>query len=493
MCVQWLQLSFEGITTVKQLNGLDGVMMLGDMFNFPLHIGALFVYDPSTAAPGSFGFDAAKSLLSDIIEHQLPILKCKSQALAFGVDNPYWVTDDNFSLSHHLERVALPKPHDWQQVYALAETFHARPLPMDKPLWEAMYIEGLDGLEGHPEGCVGLLIKLHHAVADGKTAMRLFTSLHTLSANTDAERLIEEMPDQQDHYQQPSFVSRYYRAYWHNLARPLKMTASLTGIVPKLLRSDGKKDAEETVEKTTGGIPATVLNTVPDNERVIGHIGLDSKAVRKLAKKTDATINDIALCVIAGAMREWMLDNDCLPEQSLVAGIPIDTRKENANHEIGNQFNFAFVRLYSQIESPKHRLQAISGAASESKSGSRKLGPKAFLSVIDNIYPALLKWGATRLVENGVLNKLPPIVNTVASNVPGLQAPVYFCGARLVDYIGLGFLAPTMTLFHVISSTEDRINISFVGCPSTLPNHDAYRQALQNSFDALEGDVASNG
>ena len=477
---------------VKQLNGLDGIMMIGDMFNFPIHIGALFIYDPSTAKDGQFGFEQAQDLLLDIIDRQLPILKCKAETLVMSVDNPYWVTDEKFSLDNHLERVALDAPADWSQLYRLAETFHARPLAMDKPLWEAMFIEGLDHLEGHKKGSVGMLLKIHHAVADGRTAMRLFNSLHTLSPEVNAERLFEEAPEQDASYEKPGLLSRYSRAYWHNLQRPVQLTSNLTRMVPSMIRSRYGKEAEKPMIEEASGVPETVFNSMPSADRVVGHVSMKTKDVRKLSSKADCTINDIALAVIGGAMREWMLANDQLPEKSIVAGVPIDTRGMNANHDVGNQFNVAMIKLGTQIESPKYRLQAIRDAANTSKSSSKKMGPKAFKSIIDGVYPAFLQWGAARLIKNGAVKYMPPIVNTLASNVPGLQAPVYLCGAKLTDYIGLGFLAPTMTLFHVISSTEERINISFVGCPDSLSDPDGYCQALQDSFKALQADIADN-
>ena len=124
--------------------------------------------------------------------------------------------DTQFNLTYHIKRVALPKPNDWQQVYRLFGQFHAQPLDRARPLWEVMVVEGLDDLEGIPPGSTALFVKIHHAVMDGKSALRLITSLHSIDPEANAPTLVESMAEEmpiEEEFGAPSFLSKYGRAW----------------------------------------------------------------------------------------------------------------------------------------------------------------------------------------------------------------------------------------------------------------------------------------
>ena len=87
--------------------------------------------------------------------------------------------DPHFDLEYHVRHFALPPPGDWRQFWVQAARLHARPLDLTRPLWELYMIEGLDGLEGVPGGAFALVLKTHHAAADGQTAMLISRLMNT--------------------------------------------------------------------------------------------------------------------------------------------------------------------------------------------------------------------------------------------------------------------------------------------------------------------------
>ena len=58
---------------------------------------------------------------------------------------PRWVVDPDFNLDYHLRRVALPAPGTLRQLLDLAEVTLQSPLDTSRALWEARYVEGLEG------------------------------------------------------------------------------------------------------------------------------------------------------------------------------------------------------------------------------------------------------------------------------------------------------------------------------------------------------------
>src|ERR1700759_4094635 len=95
---------------------------------------------------------------------------------------PRWVVDPDFDLDYHLRRVALPGPGTLRQVLDLAEVTLQSPLDTSRALWEAVYVEGLEG------GRAALLAKLSHAITDGLGGIALFEQVY------DTERDPEPRP-----------------------------------------------------------------------------------------------------------------------------------------------------------------------------------------------------------------------------------------------------------------------------------------------------------
>ena len=465
---------------MQQLSGLDSMMVLGEISNVPLHMSALFIYDPSTSESGTIKYPQLTSLLHDVINSSLPMLKCRAEKVAFSLDKPYWVEDQNFNLDYHIQRFALPQPANWAELDELIAHFHAQPLHLDRPLWQSLFIEGLDNLGDLPSGCVGMVMKIHHALADGKTAVKIFSELHTLSPEPTASLIAEGMDDELPDFSSPSAIDKYSRAYWHLVSSPAKLLLNIGNIAQKMIFSTTKPNAPSPT------IPDTPFNKMPSADRNLGHIRLPMNDIRHLEETSDCTINDIAMCIIAGGLRSYLKSRQQLPDQSLVTGMPISIRSEKDKTTIGNQVSLANLSLFTDIADPKKRLQAISKASTQSRQNNKRAGPGSLLSVADNVQPGIIIWAGEKMIASGLIDKLPRLNNTIISNVPGILAPCYLAGAKLVDYLGLGPLAPTVSLFHVISSINSHISICFQSCSSSLEDPDAYTQALEKSYQQLK-------
>jgi hypothetical protein len=184
-------------------------------------------------------------------------------------------------------------------------------------------------------------------------------------------------------------------------------------------------------------------------------------------------------------MREFLVENDELPVENLVTLMPIDIRREGKDGTTGNHVSVAKVCLYTSIADAGKRLQAISKESGKSKKRSRKTDGHALLRLIDDIHPAIILWLGEWLVASGHLDDLPPTVNTVVTNVPGLSTDAYLAGAKLVDYLGFGPLAPNVGLFHTVSGTPGHVNVSFLSTGTFIADGVAYTAALAHSWEEL--------
>lgn len=465
---------------MQQLGALDNLMIEGELPNIPMHMSAVMLYDTAGKRGANRLFKALGADFEDSVYRHFPILCCKLDELPLQLDKGYWVEDTHFDSSYHITREALPRPQNWQALYRMIGEFHARPLDRAKPLWQVMVVDGLDRLEGIPRGCTAVFFKIHHAVMDGKSALRLVSSMHSTSPEPGSPTLAESMPVERPldkDFRAPTWWTKYGRAWWHSIERPVDLAGTLLKLLPELLRGDDAAPKGE-----SQAVPQLRFNHPIAADRVIGHMRMEMKQLKRLERKYHCTINDIALCVIAGALRHYLLNHNELPQENLQTLMPIDIRREGKDGHMGNQVSVAKISLHTTIDDPEARLQAISKLSSHHKSRTRQGDPHALLKLVDDIHPAIVLWLGQLLVSSGLIDKLPQMVNTVVTNVPGMRHEAYLAGAKLVDYLGFGPLAPNMGLFHTVSSTADHVNISFLTTGEFMGDGSAYRAALMESY-----------
>jgi WS/DGAT/MGAT family acyltransferase len=468
---------------MRQLGALDNLMIEGEMPDIPMHMSALMVYETGGKRGATALFKALQTNFDEIAEHHFPILRCRLEEVALQLDKAYWVEDTHFSTNYHIARVALPKPQNWTALYDLFGQFHAQPLDRARPLWQIMMVEGLDRLEGIPRGSTALFLKIHHSVMDGKSALRLITSLHSLGPEPDSPPLADALPAErplEEEFQAPTWWEKYGRAWWHSIERPVDMVANLVKLMPQLLQTD---DDSAPSEKRT--VPQIRFNHPLSADRVVGHLRLEMKKLRRIQKKYQCTINDIALCIVAGGMREYLSRHDELPEDNLLTLMPIDIRRQKQDGTLGNHVTVAKVCLYTTIEDPHERLQAIHNDSTKGKKRSKKGDAHTLLKLVDDIHPAIILWLGQWLISSGHMEDLPTTVNTVVTNVPGLASDAYLAGAKLIDYLGFGPLAPNVGLFHTVSSTPDHVNITFLSTRQFLDDGSDYNNCLAQSWAEL--------
>jgi hypothetical protein len=145
----------------------------------------------------------------------------------------------------------------------------------------------------------------------------------------------------------------------------------------------------------------------------------------------------------------------------------------------------AKVCLYTALDDTRQRLKAIAENSSKGKKRSKKTDAHAMLRLVDDIHPALILWLGQWLISSGHLEDLPTTVNTVVTNVPGLAEEAYLAGAKLIDYLGFGPLAPNVGLFHTVSSTADHVNVSFLSTEAFIGDGSDYNAALLQSWEEL--------
>jgi len=441
----------------------------------PMHIGSIAIYDPSTAADGRVTFKG-------ILEHitgRMPLVPSYREKLArvpFDLDNPYWVNDADFDLEFHVRHIALPKPGDWRQLCIQAARLHARELDLDRPLWEFYVIEGLDNVEGVPPGSFALMSKVHHAAIDGVSGAEMTAVIHDITP--DAAPPVAE--DEFEPEKPPSTLELLTRASFNNATQPLRFARLARRTARNSLRNMGALRSAFPVA------PRTRFSSVITAHRVIDGRAFDLGQMKEIKSSIPgATINDAVVAIVTGALRRYLMEKDELPDTPLVAMAPISVRTTDESGTMGNQVSAMTVSMPTTIADPLERLKTVYANTQSSKELTNAIGART-LSDYSQFVPWALAGLATRTASQmSIANRANPAINTVITNVPGPQMPLYMAGAQMVALYGMGPVTDGMGIIHPVFSYNGTITISFTSCREMLPDPAFYADCVQSSFDDL--------
>jgi diacylglycerol O-acyltransferase / wax synthase len=464
---------------MQQLTELDYTFIQQETNRTPMHICPVLIYEPRKGKkPVRF-----KEILNVFQRnlHKSAVFRRKLAGGAMGLDTPWWVEDPDFDLEFHVRHIALPKPGDWRQFCIQLARLHARGLDMKRPLWEAYVIEGLSEVNGLPKNSFALMLKIHHSAIDGVSGAEILTAIHSLSSEI-------EPPEAEDQWQgeaDPSTMKVWTRAYVNNIKRPVKLLKTARELWPSIgkVRELNKHSASD-----HKGWAHTPFNDRVSSHRVIDGIALELSDVKTVKSAVEgATINDVIVSVVGGAMRRYLASKDQLPESSMSCGAPINARAERNSESRGNQVSMMMINMATDIDDALERLEAVTANARESKAYTHAIGANVMMDVSGSLTPAV--WGiglrAASLVS--MLDSVEFPMQTVISNVPGVQVPLYMAGAKVHMTMGLGPLLDMMGLFHGVISGAGKITITFVSCREMMPDPEFYRDCLQDSWDELFG------
>jgi WS/DGAT/MGAT family acyltransferase len=466
---------------MKQLSGQDNSFLEIEGIGLPQHISSVAIYDQSTAPGGSVRFKDILSHLKSRL-HLSPIFTSKLHQVPMGVDRPYLVDDPDLDLEYHVRHIALPQPGDWRQLCISLARINARPLDMSRPLWEMYVIEGLDNIDNVPKGSFALLIRIHHCVMDGASGVAMMSAIHDLGPKPrklkpEQVRIIE-LPQ--------SDAVLLGRAYVNALRKPRRFYQ----LGKKMMGQQRQSRRMPSTERTEGAKRQveTRFNREISAHRVLDSISLDFAEVRAIKNGLEgATINDVMLTVVTGALHKYLKAEGELPDEPLTCGCPIDVRDKNEKDTGGNVIGFMGVNLHTQIEDPLERFQAIHDSANKAKAHAQASDVRINKEIMDTV-PGGLMTAAMRVTAAMGVNTTP--FNTMLTNVPGPPNQLYFAGAQIVEGFGIGPLVPNVGLFHTASSSvmnkEGKINFSFWACREALPNPDFYRQCIEESYAELK-------
>ena len=466
---------------MDHLSGLDATFLYMETPETPMHVGGLNIYE----LPAGYQGDFLENLREHIARrmHLAPVFRRKLVNMPFELANPIWVADDDPDLEYHIRSTVLPKPGTRAQLDRLVGRLHSSLLDRSRPLWEFYVIEGLETPADAPPGTrrVAFYSKVHHSALDGAAGVALATAIMDVSA---VPRHVRPPPPRRALSTDNFGIAELAASGIKNTA---VQTIKLAKTLPTLLRTVAQlirptptggedKDAVDIAvahhavkEKSGWFAPKTPINVSITNQRIFSSFSLPLAELKHVAKGNGVTLNDVVMAICSGALRHYLADLNCRPEQPLLAAVPISLREEG-NTDMNTQASMMRISLASHIADPLARLQAIRTASSAAKAMTMRMK-----SIMPMDFPSLgVPWllsGAFALFGRSKLaNNLPPIANVAISNVPGPKVALYMAGAKMLTYYPVSIVSHSLGLNVTVQSYNGNLDFGLIACRKAMPD-----------------------
>jgi diacylglycerol O-acyltransferase / wax synthase len=460
---------------MERLSGLDASFLYLETPSLHMHVSMVAVLDPATV-PGGYSFEKLRALVSERLD-RAPIFRRRVVEVPFRLDHPHWVEDQHFDIDYHMRRAALPGPGGMGELAAFVGDVCSRQLDRAKPLWEMHIVEGL--ADGH----IAVVTKIHHCTIDGVSGAELLGELFDLEAAPPDKPPPEELPSRPAGI--PSDMVLVTQALLSRVTRPLRVTGLAWKTAKALLDVRHVRHASGPGRAALPlTAPRTSLNVAITPHRRVAFSTISLDDVKRIKNALGTTVNDVVLALCTGALRRYLEDGGELPEEPLVATVPVSVQG-STRHRSANKVSAMFVALPCSVDDPVKRLLTIRESTKGAKEEHQALGADVLLDWAEHATPHVFSAAARAYTRFRLAERHRPIHSLIMSNVPGPSFPLYLGGAQMVAGFPLGPVTDGAGLNITVMSYRGVLNWGLMACREAVPELARMARYVPDALDEL--------
>ena len=457
---------------MERMNSLDAVFIaVEDSINH-MHIGSVGIFE---GPPPSY--DDVRALIASKLQ-LVPRYRQRVREAPMSIGRPLWIDDVHFNLDYHLRATGLPLHADHRGLEHLVGRVMSQPLDRNRPLWEMWMIDGL------PDDRWALLSKVHHCMVDGIAGTDL------LGVIMDAEPKVRAAPaDAWSPAPEPARLDlgrETLRSAFESVTR------ALSGVAEAARRPaptwNRLRDIATGLERLVAPSPragGSLTGAIGPHRRwTRTRVSLDD--IKTVRQAFGGTVNDVVLAAVTNGFRELLLGRGERVENRTVSTlIPVSMRTPDARQLFDNRVSAVYARLPVGIDDPLERLSAIRAHMGELKQ-SHEIDASAAVVAMSDVAPPVIAAAVARAIVHS-----QEIVQTVATNVPGPQAPLYACGRRMQEAYPYVPIAGHIRVGVAIWSYCGDLYFGITGDWDGAPDIDRLAGGIDIAFEAMFKEAAS--
>jgi diacylglycerol O-acyltransferase / wax synthase len=448
----------------QRLRPEDMTFLVTESASTPMHNATLEIFEPG----GDFDYEHLLALIADRIAF-VPRYRQRIRSVPGRLANPVWVDDEDFDLTYHVRRSALPRPGSMDQLRDLTARIMSRQLDRHRPLWEMYFIENLE------EDRFAILSKSHQILVDGVATIDLGQVILDVDPGPRETVHVDWRPHPAPG--QPALLAGAVRDTVRDPRLALSTLTENAGSIARTL-SDVTRPL-----RTGRAAPETPINTKLSLQRRFATVRTSLEDYRKVRRFHGGTVNDVILATVTGAMRTWLMTRGepVLGSRALRAMVPmgvIDSDLEPTS--LGSQVAGHLLSLPIGEPSPLVRLHQVSYALKAHKETGRAVAADR-LAGVAGFAPTTFHALGSRVAATQVRRGF----NLVVTNVPGPQFPLYAAGAQMSESYPVPPLLPGHALAIGVTSYDGAVYFGLNGDRDALPDLDVLAQCVTEALEEL--------
>jgi len=459
--------------SVDRMSPLDATFLHVEDAVSHMHIASTLVFEgPAPRYEDLLAMIAGKLQL-------VPRYRKVVQFVPLNLGRPVWADDAHFQLEYHVRHTALPSPGGVEELRRLIGRVMSQQLDRNRPLWELWMVEGLG------DGQWAIMSKVHHCMVDGVSGTELLTVV------------LDLLPD----------PPRPDPALWHPQQPPTPVALALEAVGEmavspfeqmRAVRAATRvpRHAFEQARQATQGLaglaglirptPASSLNGPIGPHRRYAWAATSVDDIKRIRKGIGGTFNDVVLAAITGGFRRLLESRGEPVDRVLRTMVPVSVRPRDdrgvavGDGSMANKVSAMFAELPVGLPDPVERLHAVSIQLANLKESRQAVAGEALTSLSGFAPPALLALGARIATKAAQRN-----VNTVTTNVPGPQIPLYVLGRKMLSAYPYVPLAGQIRIGVAIFSYDGHVTFGVTGDYDTTADIEVLCQGIEGELADL--------
>jgi diacylglycerol O-acyltransferase len=446
----------------------DSMFLFVETREHPMHVGGLQLFKTPPGADESYLSDLRKQVLDE--DNLRSVFRRRPAEPVNTMGYLRWSLEEPLDLDYHFRHSALPRPGRIRELLELVSRWHSTLLDRHRPLWEIHLVEGLQ------DGRFAMYSKVHHALMDGVSALRQLASVLSNDPET------RDCPPP---WGGPSGASpRSGRGGGSVLASAQHSLKQVAGLAPAAMKVANEALREHRLLLPMQA-PKTMLNVPIGGARRFAAQSWPLERVRAVATAAGVSRNDVVLAMCAGALRDYLIEQRALPDEPLIAMVPVSLRARTDDRAAaGNSLGALLCNLATDQADPVQRLVTIHRSMRDGKRLFGQLTPLQVL-LLSGLNVAAL--GVSPVP--GVVGNTRPPFNLVISNVPGPRETLYWNGAELDGIYPASVLLDGQALNITLTSNAGSLDFGITGCRASVPHLQRLLIHLDTALAELEATV----
>jgi len=458
---------------MSKLSLLDLGFFIAESEASPKHVGGLLIFKRPARSAAAFVKNLYREYLT-FTDVKPPFNRVINFSLSAM---PHWQATTTVDLNQHVFYHTLPKSNnDRKALYDFVSKLHTPMLDRSRPLWEVHVIDGL------PEGLFAIYQKMHHAYADGVTMAR-WTAEGLTPSPTEMELTPVWTLKHSGHGggKREKANHELLQMTWKEVTGNTRRFLGI-GRLAAMLFLESVKLTKNAIALPFVSSAKTPLTGQVTSGRQFASAGVSMERVNAIRTRTRSTLNHIALTCLDGALRHYLKDQGVELRRPITIQMPVNLRKDGEK-TAGNKIGIIQVELSPPTDDPYVRLRNIGYSLRNVRTMVDSVAPEAIESY--TIITGLVAQIAEMLKLS---NQMPPMGNTLVSNVPGPKEHLYIRGARMEEMHPISTLPPSNLLNITLFSYAGDLFFGLIATDE-LPNLERLGTYVQEAFTELEKSV----